>query len=892
MKGNIIYIDNIVNIQNLFCLKRGRRQYKSKKSWKGKLIISWLGSRLHLLGMVGLVLAALTGQPMEASVGLIIFPAQVYELPVPMMSRKNRRKKRRDQSNTEGKVYLWMSAKRGVIHMYHTKEKVLARSVLFFVLWKFGGCVFAGWVLTLPFVRCFVDGISVGWPWLGQQPEVRFIRWAIGWLHWGCLMVLIGDVGVHWIAQSIFKKSDLSAFGLIVPMMTVKSCEVAIDEKTEGRNKQPGSLIKVVALDGGYHVQLKGEFNLTVRRNDQFWLRLVILFLRQLEGASKREGSRATRDSRRPLFTQQQMAAWFKVSQPEISRWEKWWLERDWANLLSLHSVEVLTRELRDKIVDVLALFPWWGQERVYEYLRAQGVEVTHTQIRQVVKESGWSRLRQTLKRFFVISSECICPRDEGLTRELIGQIKMLVSKLEAGERLTHEEYLEVGDLQTMCKEADLMPKPEAPAVPWAQKMKWILFASDLKIEEGGKVRCTYCGSTDVKIKSRKPRVKRYQDERGNWQTVEVYRYYCHNPQCSYGSFTHMPLGLLPHSAYPLQMRLMALQMYAWGQSTYRRTGQAMGVRAGRIYCWVSAFGESLLPVASLFGVVRSSGVVGVDEKWVQVPEKAPRGSGKFKQFKPRRWMYVYFAVDAYTYDLLHIAIYANNTAASTRTFLLALRAKGYKPRVIVTDLRREYGPAIGEVFPHASHHECIFHALQWMHRQFKDVYGSDYLKSNPQAVELKEKIDAIFQAKTRRTSENRYAQVMALRQQYVEQKSEVASIFDTLQRHWPTLVNGIESTIIPTTNNAVERIIGRFDQHYQNFCGFDSIQSARLFLAVFEKVYRFTPFTEDAQPQIRGKCPLELAGYDISQLPMAKMCRGWALDWPLDYVEEVVPNV
>ena len=39
--------------------------------------------------------------------------------------------------------------------------------------------------------------------------------------------------------------------------------------------------------------------------------------------------------------------------------------------------------------------------------------------------------------------------------------------------------------------------------------------------------------------------------------------------------------------------------------------------------------------------------------------------------------MYVYFAVDVYTYDLLHIAIYAHNTTDSTRAFLLALKAKG-----------------------------------------------------------------------------------------------------------------------------------------------------------------------------------------------------------------------
>ena len=63
--------------------------------------------------------------------------------------------------------------------------------------------------------------------------------------------------------------------------------------------------------------------------------------------------------------------------------------------------------------------------------------------------------------------------------------------------------------------------------------------------------------------------------------------------------------------------------------------------------------------------------------------------------------------------------------------------------------------------------------------------------------------------------------------------------------------------------------------------CGFNSIESARIHLGVFEKAYRFTPFTDDARLEIRGKCPLELAGYDISRLPMAQICRGWVLGLP-----------
>ena len=155
----------------------------------------------------------------------------------------------------------------------------------------------------------------------------------------------------------------------------------------------------------------------------------------------------------------------------------------------------------------------------------------------------------------------------------------------------------------------------------------------------------------------------------------------------------------------------------------------------------------------------------------------------------------------------------------------------------------------------------------------------------------MRQDIAQIFQAKTKRTAQKRYDQVLAQREQFVWDKPEAAAIFDFLERHWPRLVNAIESDLIPKTNNAVEMVIRRFDQHYQNFCGFENIETAQLYLAVFEKLYRFTPFSNDAQPAIRGKCPLELAGYDISQMPMTALCQGFSLDWPLEAAHNDVPN-
>jgi transposase-like protein len=210
---------------------------------------------------------------------------------------------------------------------------------------------------------------------------------------------------------------------------------------------------------------------------------------------------------------------------------------------------------------------------------------------------------------------------------------------------------------------------------------------------------------------------------------------------------------------------------------------------------------------------------------------------------------------------------------------------------VIVTDLRQDYGPVIAQVFPQATHHECIFHALQQVQRHCKDVYGPNYAVQHPAAATLKQQIYAIFAADTRTQAEERWAAVLTLQQDYCQTTPTAAVIFAFLERHWPTLANSIGSALIPATNNTVERVIRRFDQHYHHFCGFESSAHAQRYLAVFEKVYRFTPSSHEAQPAIRGRSPLQLAGYDVAACPMATLCAGLSILWPLPLVPEHVPK-
>lgn len=635
-----------------------------------------------------------------------------------------------------------------------------------------------------------------------------------------------------------------------------------------------------------YRASLSGAFELRVAADDFFRRRLLILFLRLLEEPGHERGSRHTRDGRTPTVRQQALAAAYQVTQPEISRWERYWQAGDWRRLLSERAEEILTLELQERVVAVFAQFPWWGVAQVYDYLQQAGERVSQRQVRQAAQESGWSHLRQELQRRYQISPEAIRRRDNWLINQLLATNELLLAKVAAAAGLTPQEQVEIADLTRLA--AEVQPgdhQPPRQGLPWAYRLEQLLFGRWESVTDG-QVRCLYCHSTQVARKSRQPRRKQYHDETGAVQTIEVYRYYCRNAACDKGSFTHLPPGLRPYSPYREQTHLLALQLMLWSRATYRRSASALALSPATVYRWVTAYGGQLLPMAAIFGVVRCSGVVGIDEKYVLVP------TNDKPQAKMKRWCYVYVAVDGYTYDLLHIAIYAHRNEASARAFLLALRAKGYRPQVVVTDLWPGYAPLLADLFPQATHQECIFHALQEAQRLMKSIYGPDYRQANPPALALKQAIYHIFDARTQRIAQQRYQAVMACRDNYLAQSPEVAALFTFLESHWPKLVNAIGSKTIPTTNNATELVIRRFDQHYQNFCGFDNLASAQLFLAVFEKCYRFTPFSQDAQPHLRGKCPLQLAGYDISHLPMTAIGVGCSPDWPLHLEANIVPNL
>lgn len=827
-----------------------------------------LGTRLHILVVLCFLVLTLLGQVPDSQAGWLTCPPRLAPGPVP----RGRRRRRLGGPALEARL-------RGCgRYLARTWRPPLLRSALLFLLWCGSGQRGPGWLCGGPVLLWLWQAAAVGWPELYHQPAWRAGRGLL----WQALRLL----GAVYLGLGIHRLGDALPAGVPRPHRPLAGGLPLVGLGCRHCGREEPWVEVTRQEDGGYRAELCGHFTLQVSGADPFRARLLMVCLRWLEVAGPPRGSRRTRDGRTPFVRQEQLATWFTLPQPDISRVEGYWVRGQWPELLSACTPEVLTPEVVQRIVTAWATFPHRDLDWVYQHLRGQGVAVSQRQVRQAAAQSGWAQLRAELHRRFHWTPEAFQLRDEFLVQELLRQNHLLLDCLDQGQPLPAAERVALADLRALAAEAGALAPPPVPARPWLLRVERVLFGSWEEVTDPT-VCCPQCGSPDVGRKSNQPRRKKFWDEHHQLQEVAVYRYYCRHPACPVKTFTHLPPGLVPYSRQRLEVHLLAVQAYAWSYSVYRRVGPALGVRAATVYRWVRAWGHDLLPVAALFGLVRSSGVVGVDEKYVLVPKNnKPAG-------KNRRWMYVYLAVDVYTYDLLHLALYPHNNQDSAHAFLLALRAKGYHPRVVVTDLRRDYGAVIAQVFARARHHECIFHAEQGLGTYFRTTWGRNYAQTHPEAVALQAAVQQVLRARTKRTAQRRYAALCARQAEVVQGSPPLQWVYEFLAKHWDHLVNAIESDLVPRTNNAVELVIRRFDQHYQNFCGFESLATAQVYLGVFEKVYRFTPFSDDAQPAIRGKCPLELAGYDLRQMPMPWLCRGYSLEWPImqEVPDAVVPN-
>jgi hypothetical protein len=244
---------------------------------------------------------------------------------------------------------------------------------------------------------------------------------------------------------------------------------------------------------------------------------------------------------------QEALAQVFGVTQEEISRWQRYVREGQWAQL-SLQEKSLLTDDLRQQIVEVWAANLWQTASQVWEGLAQQGVAVTERLVQEAGRQSGLMKIRAHLKEQFIQGPDGLRPRDGYVTEQLFKLVEQLQAQVQSGQAAPRAETVEVVALRQLAG----VSEPEQcleKQWPWLFQVEHWLFG-EWQLVDDRVVRCPHCGSEHVAVKSKKPRLKAYLDEHGQRQTVPVYRYYCKNPDCPFKTFTNFPPGWLIRSGH------------------------------------------------------------------------------------------------------------------------------------------------------------------------------------------------------------------------------------------------------------------------------------------------------------------------------------------------------
>jgi len=306
------------------------------------------------------------------------------------------------------------------------------------------------------------------------------------------------------------------------------------------------------AGQAAYRVRMAGEFVFQVTPRDEFEKRMLMLDWRRLRTPGHAQSAWG-------LVTQEALARVFEVTQEEISRWQKYARAGQWAHLLSQQDKSLLTEEVRQRIVEAWAAKIWQTAAEVRPRMVAQGVEVAQRVVEEAGRQSGLMLIRAALKEQWVQGAAGLRPRETYVTERLFEMVEQLQQRLEQGQGAPVEPQVAVAGWRPLAGGAPVENRLEKPW-PWLFQVEHWLFGA-WELVEDGSVRCPYCGSDHVAVKSKQPRDKVYLDAHGERQKVAVYRYYCKNPDCSYQTFTNLPPGVIAHSVWTLDARLKALEL-------------------------------------------------------------------------------------------------------------------------------------------------------------------------------------------------------------------------------------------------------------------------------------------------------------------------------------------
>ena len=365
-----------------------------------------------------------------------------------------------------------------------------------------------------------------------------------------------------------------------------------------------------------------------------------------------------------------------------------------------------------------------------------------------------------------------------------------------------------------------------------------------------GVYECPDCHSHDTKFVFKRERG--YMDMEG--KKVQSYSrvYKCLNEKCETKYFTRPPEGVELYSRVHREVKKMVLRWSFHLRGSLSRVRDELmeheiKVSLTTVLRWLKKAGEECVNVLSLFKQEDFQQPLCIDEKWIKIRDK---------------WCYVFTAVGTKVTDLLAVELFFHKDKYAIKTFLYQLKAFGFYPKSITTDLLMGYGTVVKEVFPDCIYQQCVLHAGRDAKRIVR--LSLPEKKDEEWKKKLTKRIRSLFKSKKIRQVKKRYFKIMKLKEQAPD---SVSGVFDMLAKYYPKLCLSVLDKDIPKTTNPVERAIGEFEERYQLTKGFTSFYYAQFFIRAYQIHYRLRKISFG---RFRGKSRLELKRNPVGKLSFA----------------------
>lgn len=555
-------------------------------------------------------------------------------------------------------------------------------------------------------------------------------------------------------------------------------------------------------------------------------------------------------------FVQKEVGAIIGVSRQMINR--RWQVYKQ-EGLLSLLAGEWeksrITPELLDRLAEIVVENPFLFEHEIKERLQIEGIcgEISDITLYSAMKQMDGRKLimlmREKASKHIpeaFIEAGYLIKRLFGIIDDLFAKVpkEAMDDTIRQGYEYLRSYFRQASHNRTGPTEKDKYTQRKKLG---RDKKRKIWFLKYLLSGMRGIQECPDCHSGNIKFFFKRERG--YKDKNGEKMQSYSSVYQCLNRECKTKYFTRPPEGVELYSRVHRDVKKMTLRWSFHLRGSLSRVRDELkehGIEVAltTVLRWIKKAGEECVNVLSLFRQEDWEQSLCIDEKWIKIRNK---------------WCYVFTAVGTKVTDLLAVELFYHKDKQAMRTFLYQLKALGFRPESIITDLLMGYETVVKEVFPDCLYLQCVLHAGRDAKRIVRTALSAE--EDEEWKNRLTKRIRTLFKSKTIKQVKKRYFKIMKLSEQAPD---SVSGVFKMLAKYYPKLCITVLNKDVPKTTNPVERSIGEFEERYQLTKGFTSFYYAQFFIKAYQIYYRLRKISFG---RFRGKNRLELKGNPVGKL-------------------------